>query len=74
MAQLTLNDLKKQVDKAVKEGHGDKYVVISDDNEGNGFHGLFFGVTTLSKEDWEFYEEANYDSIVRDYRYLVIVG
>ena len=74
MAQLTLNDLKKHVDKAVKNGHGDKYVVISDDNEGNGFHGLFFGVTPISKEDWVYYESLVNDSVVCDYRYLVILG
>lgn len=45
MGQLKVKDLKKLVDQQMKLGNGDKYIVISDDNDGNGFHGLFYGFT-----------------------------
>ena len=49
MKQLTVNDLYKICEKRIKEGHGDKNIVISDDNEGNGYHGMFYGFTLVDK-------------------------
>lgn len=52
MKQLRVKDLKKFVDKAIDNGYGDRYIVISDDNEGNGYHGLFFQFSTEKLEDY----------------------
>lgn len=41
--QLTVKQLYYECAKALKAGYGDKKIAISDDNEGNGFHGMFFG-------------------------------
>lgn len=45
---MTVKDLynlcKLQIEKY---GNGDKNIVISDDNEGNGYHGLFYGFTDI---------------------------
>lgn len=54
MKQLTVKDLKKLVDAEIRKGNGDKMIVISDDNEGNGYHGMFYGFTPIepNQKDW----------------------
>lgn len=39
---LTLDQLISEALKAKKKFGGDKYVLISDDEEGNGFHECYF--------------------------------
>lgn len=46
---MTLKELKKQVDAAVKAGHGDKTVLISGDDEGNTFHLIWYDLCTDEK-------------------------
>lgn len=43
---LTINDLWRECIRARKEGKGNKQVLISCDDECNGYHSLFFGVQT----------------------------
>ncbi len=52
MNVYTINDLKKLCDKAVKEGLGNKKILLSDDDEGNGYHIMLYGFTPV--EDVEF--------------------
>lgn len=56
--QLTIKELSKLCEEQVKEGNGDKYIIISDDVEGNGYHGLYFGFSP--------YDEDNYKGFVND--------
>ena len=58
MKQVTVRDLYKYCESAIRNGHGDKNIVISDDNEGNGFHGLFYGFSTID----DYSRESIYDS------------
>lgn len=58
MNQITVKELLELCKQAVKEGHGAKHIVISDDNEGNGYHGMFFGFTPLTED----FDEVIYDS------------
>ena len=39
---ITVAELYKDVKFLMSEGCGDKVVLISDDDEGNGFHTLFY--------------------------------
>ena len=39
---MTVNELKKLCDNLVEEGYGDFSVIISDDEDGNGYHDLFY--------------------------------
>ena len=39
---LTVNDLLEACKAQVKAGRGNRHVLISDDDEGNGFHTLFY--------------------------------
>lgn len=43
--QLTVTELRKALQKAEKEGLGNRLLVTSDDEEGNGLHGIWYGVT-----------------------------
>lgn len=72
MKQLTIKDLKKACDVAIKEGLGDKIIVISDDNEGNAYHGLFYTFTQIEESVKEYYKI--YDSVEKDINKIVILG
>lgn len=49
MKAMTVNDLEKACKEQIKKGNGDKIILLSDDDEGNGFHTLFY-LFTDSKE------------------------
>ena len=42
---MTVLELAVQLAKLVKAGKGGMKVIVSDDEEGNGFHEIFYGVT-----------------------------
>lgn len=46
MVGLTVKDLLSACKEAVKEGYGDRVVMLSDDDEGNGYHTLFYAFTS----------------------------
>ena len=51
MAQaITVNALIALLQAAKAKGHGNKKILISDDDEGNGYHLMFFAVTDKTKE------------------------
>ena len=70
---ITIKALKKECDKAIKEGFGDKKIMISADDEGNGFHGLFYGFMTDVK-DIELMEEQGLLCDDVDPNELVLLG
>lgn len=76
MGQLTIKDLYINLREEVRKGNGDKFIVVADDNEGNGFHGLFFGITSETEDVKEAVEFSNgiYDSQENDLNKLVILG
>lgn len=70
MAQIKVKDLLKFCEEEVKKGNGNKNIVISDDNEGNGYHGLFWGFTEVD----EYFEEYIYDSTTTSAKTTIILG
>lgn len=42
---LTVNQLLLFCEEQVRKGNGDKHIIISDDDEGNGYHTLFYAFT-----------------------------
>lgn len=48
MKPLTINELKKECEKEIKKGNGDKVIMISQDDEGNGYHYLWYAFTPMS--------------------------
>ena len=68
--QITVKELLKLCEEQVKLGNADKNIVISDDNEGNGYHGLFYGFT----EDIEDFIDDIYDSKTSSVKDTIILG
>ena len=73
MNGITVKTLKKLVDEQVKIGNGNKEVLLSCDDEGNGFHTLFYGFTTEEESikmlsDWGLFHDHN------DPKDVVILG
>lgn len=44
MEVLTVKDLFNQCKTQIAKGNGDKKIMISKDDEGNGYHYLFYGM------------------------------
>lgn len=42
---LTVSRLLELCKEQVDKGNGDKHIIISDDDEGNGYHTLFYSFT-----------------------------
>lgn len=42
--QMTVKQLLKLCQEEVNKGNGDKFIVVADDNEGNGYHGMFLWI------------------------------
>ena len=50
MNQITVKELYEFCKIQIDNGNGDKNIVISDDVEGNGYHGMFFGFSEIEDE------------------------
>lgn len=68
--QITVKDLLELCKNEIKKGNGNKHIVISDDNEGNGYHGLFYGFTPYTTE----FEDYIYDSNFSSEKDTIILG
>ena len=70
---LTIKQLAKLCAEEIKAGNGDKKILISSDDEGNGFHGLFYPFTT-AQEEIDILYEHNYFHDPVDPKTVVILG
>ena len=68
--QMTVNDLFELCKDAIRKGHGNKNIVLSDDNEGNGYHGMFYGFTEVTED----FEDEIYDSATNSESDTIILG
>ena len=69
MEQMTVKALMEFCKKEIEAGNGDKIIVISDDNEGNGYHGLFYAFTPADD-----FVDYIYDSQSRDPNKIIVLG
>lgn len=60
--QVTINQLYAACRAEIKKGNGDKYLVVSDDNEGNGYHGCFFAISPIPQDMKDYYANIIYDN------------
>ena len=70
MDQMTIEQLCELCKMQVQAGNSKKKIVISDDNEGNGYHGLFYGFTPVTEE----FEDDIYDSQSKSPDDTIILG
>ena len=74
MEQITVRKLAAHLNNLVMTGHGDKLIVLSDDNEGNGYHGMFW-LSTCAPDDVKAVADGLvYDSNETDPSKIVILG
>lgn len=69
MEQMTVKALMEFCKQEIANGNGDKMIVISDDNEGNGYHGLFYAFTEAND-----FVDAIYDSQSTDPDQIIVLG
>ena len=78
MKQMTVGLLVKRLIEACRKDPSiaDKAIVVADDNEGNGYHGMFYDPTTDAKDVQANIEASNglYDSCETDYNKIIILG
>lgn len=49
----TVKELKKACEDEINKGNGNKVIMISKDDEGNGWHYLFYGLVDYDADyDW----------------------
>ena len=70
MKQLQVKDLYELCKAQIEKGNGDKYIVVADDNEGNGYHGMFFGFS----EDMKVKEYLINDSQFYNSNEIIVLG
>ena len=70
MEQMTIEKLCELCKMQVQAGNGKRKIVISDDNEGNGYHGLFYGFTPVTEE----FENDIYDNLGKSPDDTIILG
>ena len=73
MKTKTVKELAKECEALIKEGLGDKEILISADDEGNAFHSLFFGFCTNQEDINSIYEYGLFHD-GNDPRNVVILG
>lgn len=71
MKPLTINDLKRECEKQIKLGNGNKVIMLSDDDEGNGFHYCWY---TFCKTDEQMLEEYMIDKSIAELEDTIILG
>lgn len=68
--QVTVREMYNALGKAIKEGHGNKYLLCGCDNEGNGYYGCFCTISPMP----ECCMDLVTDSQVMDADKLMIIG
>jgi hypothetical protein len=69
MEQMTVKALMEFCKEQIAAGNGDKMIVVADDNEGNGYHGLFYQFTEADE-----FVDAIYDSQSTDPDKVIVLG
>jgi len=78
MEQMTVGLLVKRLIEACHKDPSiaNKKIIVADDNEGNGYHGMFYDPTTSPKDVKANIDASNglYDSIETNPNNLIILG
>lgn len=72
MKQLNIKDLYKICKAEIAKGNGEKKIIVSSDEEGNSYRGLYCGFSTIEPEYKDLYEII--DSESTDPESIIILG
>lgn len=71
---LTVKELAKLCQDEIKKGHGDYSIMLSDDDEGNGYHYLWYSFITASELDGASELENSLDEEIAPKSKTIILG
>ena len=72
---ITINQLKNFCNSEIRKGHGDYAIMISEDDEGNGYHYLWYAFTPIEEYgNDEFGVLCNLDERVAPKDKTIILG
>ena len=74
MNQIKLKDLYAACKEQMEAGNGEKSLVLSDDNEGNGYHGMFFTLTVVNKDNIDGFVGLISDNAEPNIHNIIVVG
>ena len=74
MVQMKLKDLYQACKSQMEAGNGEKHLVVSVDNEGNGYHGMFYTLTVITRENKGEFMDLIGDNSEPDPENIIIVG
>lgn len=74
MEQIKLKELFEACRVLMKAGYGEKSLVMSDDNEGNGYHGMFYTLTVITPENVDGFVGFIDDNNEADIHNIIVVG
>ena len=70
---ITVKQLKNLCEQEIKKGNGDKVIMISDDDEGNGYHYLWYSFTDF-KEILDYACSSQFDERIASEDDTIILG
>lgn len=70
---LTVKELLKLCQEEIKKGHGDCSIMISDDDEGNGYHYLWYSFS-MADEIIDKYDDYCLDEDIAPKSKTIILG
>lgn len=74
MNQIKLKDLYAACKEQMEAGNSEKSLVLSDDNEGNGYHGMFFTLTVITPDNVDEFEGFISDNAEPNIHNIIVVG
>ena len=74
MKQIKLKDLYEACKRQMEAGNGEKSLVVSGDNEGNHYHGMFYTLTPITAENKEGFQGLIYDNNEMSLENIIVVG
>ena len=74
MQQMKLKDLYIACKRQMEAGNGEKTLVVSGDNEGNHYHGMFYTLTPITAENKDGFQDLIYDNNELNLENIIVVG
>lgn len=71
---MKLKDLYQACKEQIEAGNGEKSLVVAADNEGNGYHGMFYTLTVITTENADGFVGLIGDNTEPNIHNIIVVG